>query len=147
MISGPLRLPCGAIIPNRLAKAAMTERISSDGNANEQQRQLYKLWAQTGTGLLITGNIMVDRKHLESAGNVVADEHTDQESLRAWTDASKVTGNHIWAQISHSGRQTNRFVNKKPKAPSAVQLHKMGIHFTVHGVPKGQMLENIKEPR
>jgi 2,4-dienoyl-CoA reductase-like NADH-dependent reductase (Old Yellow Enzyme family) len=28
MLNSPLRLPCGAVLKNRLAKAAMTERLS-----------------------------------------------------------------------------------------------------------------------
>lgn len=52
----PVELPCGAIIKNRLVKAAMTERISDKNlEPTEEHYYLYKKWAKTGAGLLITG--------------------------------------------------------------------------------------------
>lgn len=134
-------LPCGAVIKNRLVKAAMTERLSFDGQPNDHHVSLYKRWAATGVGLQITGNVLIDHKHLESAGNVVIDEKTNLEKLIRWTDVAKIDGAHIWAQISHSGRQTTRFVNNQPKAPSKVQLKKMGLF----GSPKELIESEIWE--
>jgi 2,4-dienoyl-CoA reductase-like NADH-dependent reductase (Old Yellow Enzyme family) len=60
-LGDPLRLPCGATLPNRLAKAAMTEGLAAaDGQANPRHSRLYRRWAAGGAGLLITGNVMVD---------------------------------------------------------------------------------------
>ena len=62
MILNSLTLPCGAVIENRLAKAAMTERLAhADHNPNELHYHLYETWAKSAPGLIITGNIMVDR--------------------------------------------------------------------------------------
>jgi 2,4-dienoyl-CoA reductase-like NADH-dependent reductase (Old Yellow Enzyme family) len=96
--------------------------------------------ANTDAGLLITGNVMIDRKHLESAGNVCFDEEAMFPKLRAWADAGKSRGNHIWVQISHAGRQTNKFTNTHPLAPSEVQLHKIGLF----GKPKAMTEKDIE---
>lgn len=125
-INAPFTLPCGAILQNRLSKAPMTERISNaEYKPTSHHEQLYALWSQTGAGLLITGNVMIDRDHMESAGNVFFGDEAMIPKLKKWTAAGTVNGNHLWAQISHSGRQTNRFVNPNPKAPSEVKLNKL----------------------
>ena len=36
---------------------------------------MYRMWSEGGAGLLLTGNVQVDRKHLEAAGNVAIDGH------------------------------------------------------------------------
>ena len=46
MINQPLTLPCGAEIPNRLCKAAMTEGLASPaGEPTAALNQLYGLWS------------------------------------------------------------------------------------------------------
>ena len=90
---------------------------------------------------MITGNVLIDHKHLESAGNIVIDDNTNVEKLQQWTNSTKKNGGHIWAQIRHSGRQTTRFVNSRPKAPSIVQLKKMGLF----GVPEELSASDIDQ--
>lgn len=127
-INSPFTLPCGAILPNRLVKAAMTERMSDSAyEPTIAHEHLYRLWAETGAGLLISGNVMIDKQHMESAGNVYFGDEAMLLKLKKWAAAGKENGNQFWVQISHSGRQTNRFVNPSPKAPSEVQLHKIGL--------------------
>ncbi len=141
MISTKLVLPCGATLKNRLVKSAMTERISNRRfEPIKGHERLYNDWSETGAGLLITGNVVVDRKHLESAGNVCFDDEKMLPKLKSWAEAGKKNGNHIWVQISHSGRQTNRFGTNRPLAPSEVQLKKMGLF----GKPKAMTEENIQ---
>jgi oxidoreductase, FMN-binding len=43
---------------------------------------LYKKWANGGTGLLITGNVMIDRQALGEPGNVVIEDERDMEMLK-----------------------------------------------------------------
>ena len=141
-IVSPLHLPCGAILQNRLVKAAMTERMSDTNYApTEAHQKLYKIWAENGAGLLITGNVMIDKSHMESAGNVFLGDESMIPELKKWAISGKGQGNHIWTQISHSGRQTNRFVNPSPKAPSAVQLNKLWLF----GKPKEMTVADIEE--
>jgi 2,4-dienoyl-CoA reductase-like NADH-dependent reductase (Old Yellow Enzyme family) len=86
--------------------------------------------------MLLSGNIQVDRDHLERPGNVVIDREPDEvmkQALASWASAATRGGNHFWAQISHAGRQTQKVVNPHPKAPSAVKL----------GLPGGQFGEPV----
>ena len=125
-LGSPLTLPCGAILPNRLCKAAMTEGLSPDGRPTEGHIQLYRMWAKSTAGLLITGNVQVDRHHLERPGNVVLQNGNAPPDARAvfeqWADAARSGGGKVWMQLSHAGRQTPALVNPHPYAPSAVPL-------------------------
>tara|TARA_R110000824_G_scaffold93264_7_gene225681 strand:+ start:2007 stop:3299 length:1293 start_codon:yes stop_codon:yes gene_type:complete len=136
-LSDPLTLPCGSVLPNRLAKAAMTEGMASpDGVPTAELERLYGLWSDGGAGMLLSGNIQIDRDHLERPGNVVIDGPANDEmmaALQGLAQAATRNGNHFWAQISHAGRQTQSNVNKHPKAPSAVKL----------GLPGGQFGEPV----
>lgn len=128
-----ISLPCGAVLSNRFAKAAMTEGLADRlGVPGEELCRLYEIWSDGGAGMLLSGNIMVDRHHLERPGNVVIDRPPDLEmrqALKRWASSATRKGNHFWAQISHAGRQTQKMVNAKPKAPSAVKLALPGGQF------------------
>ena len=55
MIEKPLTLPCGACLPNRLAKAAMTEGLADpQGRPTPELERLYAIWGAGGAGLLST---------------------------------------------------------------------------------------------
>ncbi len=126
MLNQPLQLPCGAVVPNRICKAAMTEGLAHpDGTASEELQRLYGSWSDGGSGILISGNIQVDGDHLERPGNVIVDSTLSDDAfsaLQRMAAAGTRNGNHFWAQISHAGRQTQKIVNPAPKAPSAVRL-------------------------
>lgn len=137
LISQSLKLPCGAELPNRLAKAAMTEGLATaNGVPTPELERLYGLWSDGGAGMLLSGNIQVDRDHLERPGNVVIDAKPNaamRKALASWAKAGTRNGNHFWAQISHAGRQTQKIVNPHPKAPSPIKL----------GLPGGQFGEPV----
>ncbi len=128
-LSDELQLPCGAVLANRIAKAAMTEGLSAgDNHANARFVELYRRWGEGGAALLITGNVLVDRWHLERGGNLAIEGMQSNAALAALADmaqAAKKHGAHIWMQLNHAGRQTQKMINKHPKAPSNVGL-KMG---------------------
>ena len=100
MIEQPFTLPCGVTLPNRLAKAAMTEGLADrDHLATPRLAHLYRRWSEGGIGLSLTGNVMVEHSVLENPANVVIDPthpHTvsaeARERLRAWAQAGIVTG-------------------------------------------------------
>lgn len=121
MLNIPLKLPCGATLKNRVAKSAMTEGIADEYNrATEGHATLYKAWS-TGCGLLITGNVQIDRRFVERAGNVCISGVQDKEQLRRLTAFSRAAtsgGHHCWMQISHAGRQCDTRVNTEPIGPS-----------------------------
>ena len=123
-LSDPLKLPCGATLPNRLVKAALTEGLSNAMNhATERHVRIYRRWAEGGAGLLVTGNVQVDRTHLERPGNIVIDNNGGFEELRTLARAGTAAGNHFWMQINQPGRQTPANINPTPLAPSAVPVN------------------------
>jgi len=135
-LAAPLRLPNGATLPNRIAKAAMTEGLAEHGRAGPALAVLYERWARGGAGLLLTGNVIVDGAHLERPGNVVLDAEPDaaaRAGLCAWSAAAHAGGARIWMQLSHAGRQTPVRVNRHPQAPSAVPVALPGRQF---GMPQ-----------
>jgi 2,4-dienoyl-CoA reductase-like NADH-dependent reductase (Old Yellow Enzyme family) len=140
-IEQPLRLPCGVVIPNRLVKAAMTEGLATpQGAPTDDLARLYGVWSRGGAGLLLTGNVMIDRDHLERPGNVILDRLPDRETMaryEAWAAAGTEGGNGLWMQLSHAGRQTQKGVNPAPRAPSAVALRVPGGRFATP-VPLGE---------
>ena len=145
MINETLTLPCGAEIPNRLCKAAMTEGLADpSGAATEALARLYGIWSDGGAGLLLSGNVQIDGDHLERPGNVIVDAEPDESArhaLEAWARAGTRAGNHFWAQISHAGRQCQKIVNPRPKAPSAVKLGLPGGQF---GEPEPMSEDDIE---
>ena len=146
LLAQPLTLPCGAVLPNRLSKAAMTEGLATaDGVPTAELERLYGIWSDGGAGMLLSGNIQVDGDHLERPGNVIIDSQPSaemQSALASWAKAATRNGNHFWAQISHAGRQTQKIINKTPKAPSAVKLGLPGGQF---GEPVALTAEEIAE--
>jgi 2,4-dienoyl-CoA reductase-like NADH-dependent reductase (Old Yellow Enzyme family) len=117
----PLTLPNGAVLPNRLGKSAMSESLGTvDNRMTDALPRLYARWAAGGTGLLITGNVMVDRRHLGEPNNVALEDDRDMALLRAWARAGKANGTTLWMQLNHPGRQVIRFIDPDPVAPSAV---------------------------
>ncbi|MEO1703355.1 MAG: NADH:flavin oxidoreductase/NADH oxidase family protein [Pseudomonadota bacterium] len=125
----PLTLPCGQTIKNRIAKAAMTEGLADGTNtANERFTRLYQRWGAGGAGILITGNVLVDRWHLERGGNLAIEGAQGNAALAALADLAAAATSHgarIWAQLNHAGRQTQKMINPTPCAPSDIGL-KMG---------------------
>lgn len=115
----------------------MTEGLATkEGLPTPELELLYGLWSDGGAGMLLSGNIQIDRDHLERPGNVVIDRKPNKamrSALASWARAATRNGNHFWAQISHAGRQTQKIVNPNPKAPSAVKL----------GLPGGQFGEPV----
>jgi 2,4-dienoyl-CoA reductase-like NADH-dependent reductase (Old Yellow Enzyme family) len=116
-LTDPLELPCGIKLANRLGRAAMTEGLANARNdPTDRHVRLYEANADGGAGLVLTGNAMVDRRHLERARNVVVDAATDEGAVRRWAEAA--SGTVTFVQIAHPGRQANRVVQPKPLSPS-----------------------------
>jgi len=144
-LQNPLRLGCGAVLPNRFAKAAMTEGLADeDDRATARHATLYRRWSHGGAGLLVTGNVMVDRRFLERPGNVVIDGNGGLDRLRAWARAGTEAGSHLWMQISHPGRQSSRTSTRQPIAPSAVQLRLAGLFARPRAMTGAEILDAIE---
>ena len=126
-LASPISLPNGSVLPNRLCKSAMTEGLADKFDLPTPALiQLYKTWSQGGTGLHITGNVMVDRRYLERAGNVVLEDDKNLDLFRTWAKQGTTGGNHLWVQLNHPGRQCPKMVSTEPLSPSDVQLAMLG---------------------
>ncbi|MGE4426192.1 MAG: NADH:flavin oxidoreductase/NADH oxidase family protein [Solirubrobacteraceae bacterium] len=121
-LDAPLELPGGARLPNRIAKSAMSEQLADRRNApTDDLVRLYERWGAGGAGLLVTGNVMVDRRQLGEPRNVVVDDERDIGRLAAWARAGRRHGSQVWVQINHPGRQALIVAGRhRPVAPSAV---------------------------
>ena len=75
----------------------MSENMSPKNHRpNKSIIQVYKRWAKGGAGLLISGNILVDERYLESAGNVVAHRLSPEEPFKKWTKKEMMEwGNYL----------------------------------------------------
>jgi len=121
LLNQPLQLPNGSLLRNRLAKAAMSETLATYGNRPTQDLvRLYRRWAASGLGLLITGNVMIDRRALGEPGNLVIEDASDLAVLQQWTQAVTDQGAALWAQLNHPGKQSTKGLNAYNLAPSAV---------------------------
>ncbi|WP_026918580.1 nitroreductase family deazaflavin-dependent oxidoreductase [Gordonia shandongensis] len=121
-LATPLTLPSGQVIGNRLMKAALSEGLAdSAGAPDDRLARLYARWADGGYGLIVTGNVMVDRRHLGEPGNVVVEDDRHLDALTRWSATARHGGARLWMQLNHPGRQANPLAGTdKPVAPSAV---------------------------
>ncbi|MGK7295471.1 MAG: NADH:flavin oxidoreductase/NADH oxidase family protein [Candidatus Wenzhouxiangella sp. M2_3B_020] len=137
LLDSTLKLPCGLEAPNRIAKAAMTEGLAEldhepGGVAGKRIERTYRAWAEGGAGLILTGNIMVDKRYRERPANVVVDGEQGEaarDGLKRFAAASKAGGGLAIAQISHAGRQSPKLIASEPVGPSAVAMKMPGGLF------------------
>ena len=81
----PLQLPNGQVIANRIAKAAIEENMADANQApSPALKQLYKAWADGEPGLLLTGNVMIDRHAMTGPGGVALEDEQHLDSFREW---------------------------------------------------------------
>ncbi|OHC43845.1 MAG: 2,4-dienoyl-CoA reductase [Pseudomonadales bacterium RIFCSPLOWO2_02_FULL_63_210] len=124
----PLHLPNGVVISNRIAKAAMEENLADEDHApGDRLIRLYQRWADGGAGLIITGNVMVDRHALTGPAGVVLENELHLERFRLWADACRSRGAQAWMQINHPGRQVLAALGQPARGPSAVAVDIPGL--------------------
>ena len=115
-----LTLPNGQVLPNRIAKAAMEEHMSGTGQLPDSRLvTLYRTWSQGGSGLLITGNVMVHDAAMTGPGGVVLDKDSPLAPFKKWAEAAHAEGAKIWMQINHPGRQVQANMPGVAWGPSA----------------------------
>ena len=132
----PLTLPNGAVLPNRLCKAAMEENLAAPGQVpGADLFQLYRSWAAGGVGLVLTGNVMVTPAAMTGPGGVVLEAGTDLAPFREWVRNARPAGGHLWMQINHPGRQTMDALGEQAVAPSAIRVD-LGEHSKLMAPPK-----------
>lgn len=141
----PLQLPNGQVIANRIAKAAMEENMADLHQApSKALKQLYKTWADGEPGLLLTGNVMIDRRAMTGPGGVALENEQHLASFREWADVARAKGVHFWVQLSHPGRQTMANLGQQALAPSAIALD-VGSFSKMFAKPKAMTEDDIQD--
>ncbi|RKK06403.1 hypothetical protein BFJ68_g16527 [Fusarium oxysporum] len=145
----------GQKAPNRLLKAAMSEKlatwdpkdVSARGYPTEELITLYRNWGAGGWGSILTSNIIIDGLNLESPGNLIipaeeAFEGRRFEGYKQLATEAKKNGSLLIAQVSHAGRQVEEWVQPNPISASDVQLVSSSPGKT-YAVPKPATKEDI----
>lgn len=140
-----LNLPNGQTVGNRIAKAAMEENLADRDQAPSRELfRLYQAWADGGAGLLLTGNVMIDRRAMTGPGGVVLEDERHLERFRQWAEIARSGGAQVWVQLNHPGRQTFANMGQQALAPSAVALE-MGSFSKLFAEPKAMTEDDIEE--
>ncbi|WP_214481786.1 NADH:flavin oxidoreductase/NADH oxidase family protein [Bacillus sp. SM2101] len=123
----------GIKIKNRFFKGAMSEALANKHHQpTEAIYHLYETWARGGTGIVVTGNVMVDRKALGETRNVVVEDESILPFLEKWAEKGTINDTHLWMQLNHPGKQAPKGVVKETVAPSAIPLHESLSRFFPH---------------
>jgi 2,4-dienoyl-CoA reductase-like NADH-dependent reductase (Old Yellow Enzyme family) len=142
-LAQPLALPCGVTLPNRIAKAAMSEQLATlRGRPTRELIRLYERWSASGCGLIITGNAMIDGRAVAEPRQVVVEDRRHLAALRAWAAAAGDGGAECWRQMNHPGRQIPRTLSRRPLAPSAAPSRALRGAFSV---PRELMAAEVEE--
>lgn len=140
-----LQLPNGQVISNRIAKAAMEENMADLNQAPSRElKQLYTTWAEGEPGLLLTGNVMIDRRAMTGPGGVALENEQHLDSFREWADVARAKGVHFWVQLSHPGRQTMANLGQQALAPSAIALD-LGSFSRMFATPRAMTEDDIQD--
>lgn len=138
-------LPNGNVLKNRIVKSALNEELADrrTRQPTEDYLQLYKVWSNSGAAVLISGNMMVDRRYTTEVRNVVLDEKTDEAVFRRLVETAQEHGSQFWVQLNHPGRQMPMLNGWQPIAPSEVAMKK-GL-VLIYKKPKAMTESDIQQ--
>ena len=72
ILAQPLKLPCGAVLKNRIAKSCMSDSLGNgEGLPTEAQVRLYERWADGGCAMACIGEVQGVPDFSEKMGNLV----------------------------------------------------------------------------
>ncbi|GAA5880378.1 hypothetical protein JCM1840_006196 [Sporobolomyces johnsonii] len=153
LLGQPLTFPrSGKVAPTHTLKSAMTERLSTYDQDNHDERgkptplyeNLYRVWGEGRIGVIVLGNVPVDRTSLEAPRNAIIDPRSSWDAVEAFRPAiaaAKAHGSLVIAQLTMGGRQTPTLVTPTPVSSSDVQAAPMGgLEF---GKPRPLEVEEI----
>ena len=106
--------------------------------------RLYQAWADGGAGLILTGNVMIDRRALTGPGGIVLENDKHLDRFIEWARIGRSKGAHFWMQINHPGRQVPASLGQPTVAPSAVPLE-LGALSRMFPVPKEMTEQEIED--
>ena len=139
----PFTLPCGPTVKNRIVKAAMEENMAGrDLQPDSALYSLYRYWAHGGPGMIITGNVMIDRTAMTGPGGVVMEPDTSLTAFEKWAKVMKSGGAKALMQLNHPGRQMPSQFGRTALAPSAIAL-KLGRYSKKFARPVAMSCEQI----
>lgn len=122
MLFEPIRLPCGVILKNRIAKSAMSDSLGDGtGHPTAEQIRLYQRWAEGGVAVSIIGEVQGSAGYAEKPGNLVLDEASDLERFRKLARQGGENDTSLWLQLGHAGALAYA-PTSAPKGPSALDL-------------------------
>lgn len=119
----------------------MTERVCAFDRENEVDHgkpntalfRLYEEWSHGRYGIIITGNILVDKHHLEAVGNPIIDRtlppppstNTPHPYTSAYAELALHARKHspstlVIAQLNHPGSHSSDKLTPVPVSPSGV---------------------------
>lgn len=147
-IFSPLVLPNQTVLLNRLAKASMEENLcDAEHGPSDRLIRLYESWGDGGCGLIITGNVMVDRHALTGPSCVILEDEKNLPRFERWAAAAKKSNAQVWMQINHPGRQMMANLGQQAMAPSPLQVEISGLKgaFAVPRAMTEEHIENVIE--
>jgi 2,4-dienoyl-CoA reductase-like NADH-dependent reductase (Old Yellow Enzyme family) len=145
LVFNSFTFPNSTSIKNRIVKAAMEENMSDENLLpSDELINLYGMWAKGGSGLLITGNVMVDKEAMTGPGGVVLDKDSELTRFKLWADTAKQNKTKVWMQISHPGRQVYKKMGGKVYSPSNIALN-MGKLSDMFGQPTAMTEAQISD--
>src|SRR5256885_13058918 len=105
VLSKELRLSNGVTLSNRIAQSAMTEHLATgDGAPSWQLIEAYRRFAVSGTGLILSGNVMVNGWSVEAPRNDVIEDERHLPPLRQWAATPVGDDATLLLQQSLAGR-------------------------------------------
>jgi 2,4-dienoyl-CoA reductase-like NADH-dependent reductase (Old Yellow Enzyme family) len=127
IIAQPLDLPCGLTLPNRLVKCPMQETLAQAPYFDppiDTFKNLYTKWATSSYGLLITGQVQVDRRFLSIAGDVCTHERSLEPDVldkwKQWAQIAQQDGTPCIVQLAHPGRMSPAGAGIRPRDMAAL---------------------------
>ncbi len=136
--------PSGVQTNNRIVKSALSEGIAEpNGRPSEALFNLYKRWGAGGAGILMTGNVMVDKDHLVNANVMIAEGENFLDDYTILASYAQAHGTQLWMQINHPGRQAPFYLDKAPVSASNIKMPNK-MYLEPRPLAEGEILELIE---
>lgn len=145
MLFETITLPCGQTLKNRAVKAAMEENMADVNHyPSKKLKTLYAAWANGGVGLIISGNVMIDRMAMTGPGGVVLEKDTPIAAFTDWANKARQNDCKAIMQINHPGRQVMKNMGGKNISPSNVAVD-IGKHSNLLAQPRAMTRNEIED--
>lgn len=140
-----LTLPNQQVLKNRLVKASMEEGMANAKLLpDESLWNLYRKWSEGGVGLILTGNVMIDRLAMTGPGGVALVDESGLPAFSRLAREAQSGGAKIWMQINHPGRQVYAALGGKALSASDISLN-LGKHSSLFAKPRAMDHDEIED--